>query len=74
MCDLFVTKLQVIRTNARNGKSMSKISKWPSLRAPAREIETFWYLNFLKNKISMEKVVGEQGPLKLKDIWIYGLA
>ena len=74
MCDLFVTKLQVIRMNARNGKSMSKISKWPSLRAPAREIETFWYLNFLKNKICMEKVVGEQGPLKLKDIWIYGLA
>ena len=42
--------------NARNGKSASKILKWPSLRPPSLKNE-----NCLKNKICMENVVGEQG-------------
>ena len=49
-------------TNARNGKSMSKISKWPSLRSPSIKNEILRQSEFLKNKkICMEKVVGEQG-------------
>ena len=48
--------------NARNGKSMLKIPKWPSLRPPSIKNEILRRSEFLKNKkICMEKVVGEQG-------------
>ena len=48
--------------NARNGKSISKIPKWQSLRSLALKNEILWWFEFQKNKkICMEIVVGEQG-------------
>ena len=50
--------------NARNGKSMSKIPKWQSLRSLALNNEILWWFEFQKKnkKICMEIVAGEQGP------------
>ena len=42
----------------RNGKSMSKTPKWPSLKN-----EILWRSEFFINKIYMEKVVGESQSL-----------
>jgi len=48
--------------NARNGKSILKIPKWPSLRPSSIKNEILRRSEFLKNKkICMKKVVGEQG-------------
>ena len=48
--------------NARNGKSISKIPNWPSLRPLALKNEIYDGLNFKKTKkICMENVAGEQG-------------
>ena len=48
--------------NARNGKTILKIPKWPSLRPPSIKNEILRRSEFLKNKkICMEKVAGEQG-------------
>ena len=41
--------------NARNGKSISKIQKWQSLRSLALNNEILWWFEFQKNKICMEE-------------------
>ena len=47
--------------NARNGKSMLKISKWPSLKPLALKNEILQAFEFLKtNKICMENVAREK--------------
>ena len=56
--------------NARNGKSISKIPKWQSLRSLALKNEILWF-EFQKNKkICVEKVAGEQG-LALQQLFPY---
>ena len=58
--------------NARNGKSISKIPTWQSLRSLALKKMRFCDgLNFPKNKkICMEIVAGEQG-LALQQLFPY---
>ena len=57
--------------NARNGKSISKIPKWQSLRSPALKNEILWWFEFQKKKkICREIVAGEQG-LALKQLFPY---
>ena len=57
--------------NARNGKSISKIPKWQSLRSLALKNEILWWFEFKKNKkICMEIVAGEQG-LALQQLFPY---
>ena len=57
--------------NARNGKSISKIPKWQSLRSLALKMRFYGGLNFKKNKkICMEIVAREQG-LALQQLFPY---
>ena len=58
--------------NARNGKSISKIPKWQSLRSLVLKNEILWWFEFLKNKkICMEIVAGEQGLAATFSIQIF---
>ena len=55
--------------NARNGKSISKIPKWQSLRSLALKNEILRWFEFQKNKkICMEIVAGE---LALQQLFPY---
>ena len=56
--------------NARNGKSISKIPKWQSLRSLALKNEILWWFEFQKNKICTEIVAGVQG-LALQQLFPY---
>ena len=44
--------------NARNGKSISKIPKWQSLRSLALKNEILWRFEFQKNKKICMEIVG----------------
>ena len=57
--------------NARNGKSISKISIWQRLRSLALRMRFYDGLNFKKSKkICVEIVAGEQG-LALQQLFRY---
>ena len=56
-------------TNARNGKSISKIPKWQSLRSLAWDFMMVW-ISKKNKKICMEIVAGEQG-LALQQLFPY---